>query len=282
LFGTSLQLRLTIVDAALVHGVGYGMQDLGESASVATSSVIGGARAAAMRPVLDLARRAARSSANVLIAGESGAGKRSLARWIHASSARRAGPLVVAGSAAVSEALHAVVRRASTHTLFDDAAGGTLVIDELFDLSHEAQAALVQLLDTPALRPEGASGTRVIATTQHAPRGGRLRADLYYAIAVIAIAVPPLRERTEDIPGLVASFLARSSHGAAAITDAALACLSGAEWPGNVRELETTIERAVALSDDGVIDVAHLAGLACAAGAAVTSRDRRGRRSSHR
>jgi two-component system, NtrC family, response regulator HydG len=254
------------------------MRDAGESAS---PSFAGAARAPAMRPVLDLAQRAARSSAHVLITGESGAGKRSLARWIHAAGARGAGPLVAVGSAALGDALLAGKAAAEALAMFRDAAGGTLVIDELFELPYEAQAALVQLLDAPQLRPAGAGGTRVIATTRHAARNGRLRPDLYYAIAVIAIAVPPLRERAEDIPALVAHFLARSPR-RAAITDAALAWLAAAPWPGNVRELEAAIERAIALSDDSrddhVIDVAQLAG-AVPGPAPATSPDHRGRRS---
>jgi len=145
----------------------------------------------------------------VLITGESGAGKRSLARWIHAAGVRRAGPLIAISSAALGDALLAGKAAAQAHALLRDAAGGTLVIDELFELPYEAQAALIQLLDAPELRPAGADGTRVIATTRHTAHG-RLRPDLYYAIAVIAIAVPPLRERAEDIPALVARFLARS------------------------------------------------------------------------
>ena len=260
------------------------MPDVGESASARASPGarfdVEHARAAAMRPVLDLARRAARSSANVLISGESGTGKRSLARWIHETGAHRAGPLIAVGSAAVGEVLLAGGGGARAQAMFAEAAGGTLVIDELVELLPEAQAALVQLLDMPPLRPAGAAGTRVIATTQH-PSRGRLRADLYYAIAVIAIAMPPLRDRAEDLPALIASFLARSPR-PAAITDAALAWLAGAEWPGNVRELAATIERAVALSDDGVIDVAHLAGADRAPGAGVTSPDPHRRRSSPR
>ena len=235
------------------------MRDAAESTSFALAGC-----APAMRPVLDRAQRAARSSAHVLITGESGAGKRSLARWIHAAGPRGAGPLIAIGGAALGDALLAGNAAAQAHAVFRDAAGGTLVIDELLELPAEAQAALVQLLDAPALRPTGSAGTRVIATTRHAARGG-LRSDLYYAIAVIAIAVPPLRERAGDIPALVAQFLARAPR-RAAITDAALAWLTAAPWPGNVRELEAAIERAVALADDGrddrapVIDVAQLAG----------------------
>jgi two-component system response regulator HydG len=248
--------------------------------AVEPSSFAAAARARAMQPALDLAQRAARSSVHVLITGESGAGKRSLARWIHAAGVRRAGPLIAISSAALGDALLAGKAGAQAHALLRDAAGGTLVIDELFELPYEAQAALIQLLDAPELRPAGADGTRVIATTRHTAHG-RLRPDLYYAIAVIAIAVPPLRERAEDIPALVARFLARSPR-RAAITDAALAWLAAAPWPGNVRELEAAIERAVALSDDGrddpVIDVAQLAGAVPGLGPA-TSPDHRGRRS---
>ncbi|HEX3758101.1 MAG TPA: sigma 54-interacting transcriptional regulator [Kofleriaceae bacterium] len=260
----------------------------------ASPGFVDSARAPAMRPVIDLAQRAARSSAHVLITGESGAGKRSLARWIHAAGPRAAGPLIAISSAALGDALLAGQSAAQAHAVFRDAAGGTLVIDELAELPYEAQAALVQLLDqrldAPALRPDGPDGARVIATTRHAARD-MLRADLYYAIAVIAIAVPPLRERAADIPALVARFLARQGR-TARITDAALAHLAAARWPGNVRELEAAIERAIALSDDGrddpvddpvndpvndpVIDVAQLAGVAPAP---ATSPDHRGRRS---
>ena len=257
------------------------MQNLSESPGLAASFLLHGARAAAMRPALALARRAACSTANVLITGESGTGKRSLAQWIHQNGARCAGPLV-RGGPGISETL-VVAARARTHPGgFAGAAGGTLVLDELCELSPEAQAALVQLLDVPALRAFGAEGTRVIATTQHAIdhaiRTGRLRADLYYALGVISIAVPPLRNRVEDIPVLVAAFLSRAAQRPIEITGTALAWLAGADWPGNVRELESTIERAVALSDGGVIDIEDVAGVERAACASVTSRGHRGRR----
>ena len=259
------------------------MRDAGEWPSF----VVDGSRDAAMRPVLELAQRAARSTASVLITGESGSGKRSLARWIHANSARRAGPLVRAGGATITGARLATgARDHAPRGVVADAAGGTLVLDELCDLSHEAQAALMQLLDTPALRATGTAGTRVIATTRYATdqaiRSGRLRAELYYALGVITIAIPPLRERAEDIPALVAAFLARSPHATIAITDAALAWLADAAWLGNVRELETAVERAIALSDDGVIDVDDVAGLERAATPAVPSQAHRRRRSSVR
>jgi len=261
------------------------MYNVGELPGVASSFLLHGARAAAMQPVLALASRAARSAANVLITGESGTGKRSLAQWIHQNGPRCAGPLV-RGGAGISEVLVRDARTSANHGGFAGAVGGTLVIDELCELSPEAQAALVHMLDLPTLRASGASGTRVIATTQyaidHAIRAGTLRVDLYYVLGVISIAVPPLRKRFEDIPVLVAAFLARASQRPVKITSAALAWLAGADWPGNVRELESTIERAVALSDGGVIDVVDVSGLEGAARAAVTSPGHRGHRSSRR
>jgi DNA-binding NtrC family response regulator len=160
------------------------------------------------------------------------------------------------------------------------------VTDELCELSPEAQASRVHMLDIPTLRASGVSGTRVIATTQfaidHAIRAGMLRVDLYYVLGVISIAVPPLRNRFEDIPVLVAAFLARAPRRPVKITSAALAWLAGEAWPGNVRELESTIERAVALSDGGVIDVEDVAGLEGAAHSVVTLPSLRGRRSYRR
>jgi len=243
------------------------MADLGKSRSLAARFVLEAARDAAMQPVLALARRATRTTASVLITGETGTGKRALADWIHANGAQRGGPLVRLGGAALVDDLLAVaVRDRSADGVFAAAAGGTVVIEEPCDLPPEAQAALAQLLDAPAQRGPHATGPRVIATSRQAAeravRTGELRADLYYSLSVIAIAVPPIRQRAGDIPALVAAFLARSTPRPVVISAPALAWLAGAAWPGNVRELESTIERAVALSDDGVIEVEDLAGLA--------------------
>jgi DNA-binding NtrC family response regulator len=225
-----------------------------------TRFVIEGARTPPMASVVALARRAARTTASVLITGESGTGKRALARWIHEAGGRAGGPLIHLGRAAVTAAALIEAARDRVHRgVFADAAGGTLVIDEVGELPSEAQAALLQLLDLAALRAVGAHGTRVIATSRHPATS--LRADLYYALGVIAIAMPPLRQRTGDIPGLVSAILARSSppgRRGVQISEAAVAWLTHAPWPGNVRELETTIERAIALCESNVIEIADL------------------------
>jgi len=222
--------------------------------------LIEGAPTPPMAQVMALARRAARTTASVLITGESGTGKRALARWIHGSGARAHSRVIELGRAAHTEvALIEAARDRVQYGVFGDAAGGTLVVDEVGELSSEAQAALVQLLDLATLRPVGLHGTRVIATSRHA--AAALRPDLYYALGVIAIAMPALRQRAGDIPALVAGILARSAppgRRGVQVSDAALAWLCHAPWPGNVRELETTIERAVALCEGSVIEIADL------------------------
>ena len=165
---------------------------------------------AVMQGALELARRAQRSSTNLLITGDPGVGKTTLARWA-----------------------------AST--------GDALVIDELAGLTLEDQAALLASLDAPA-RP------RVIAATRDP---GALRPDLYYALSVIRIRIPPLRERPDDIRALVAAFLARAPR-PLAIADEALRYLVDAPWEGNVRELASTIDRAVALCERSVIGLADV------------------------
>ena len=162
---------------------------------------------AVMQGALELARRAARSSTNLLITGDPGVGKTMLARW--AASA-----------------------------------GDALVIDELAELTLEDQAALLASLDAPG-RP------RVIAATREP---GALRPDLYYALSVIKIRIPPLRERPDDIRALVAAFLARGARWLT-IADEALRYLVDAPWEGNVRELASTIDRAVALCERSVIGI---------------------------
>ncbi|MCX5742053.1 MAG: sigma-54 dependent transcriptional regulator, partial [Proteobacteria bacterium] len=190
------------------------------------------ARSAAMQRVLELARRAARTDATVLVTGESGAGKGAIARWIHERSARRDGPIVHVNCAAlpsglVEAELFGVRRGAFTDAresragLFVEAAHGTLFLDELGELPLDAQAKLLQVLESSRVRPVGGGGevdidVRLIAATNRdladAIRDGRFRNDLYFRINVVQIEVPALRERPDDIPELVHAFLARASH----------------------------------------------------------------------
>jgi DNA-binding NtrC family response regulator len=247
-------------------------QDLGHSDE---SSVI--ARSAAMKSSLDVARRAARSTATVLLTGESGSGKGALARWIHERSPRRDGPFVQVNCAAmpaglIEAELFGVRRGAYTDAresrdgLFVEASGGTLFLDEIGDMPLEAQAKLLHVLESGRVRPVGSSteigvDVRVIAATNkkldEAIAANKFRQDLLFRINVVPIDVPPLRDRPDDIPDLVHAFLARTRT-TVGMTDEAVRYLQGRPWPGNVRELANAVERAVALSDHDTIVIDDL------------------------
>ena len=234
------------------------------------------AKSAAMVGVLDIARRAARSEATVLITGESGVGKGALARWIHDRSARRDGPMVQINCAALPSALIEAelfgVRRGaytdareSRDGLFVEASGGTLFLDEIADMPIDAQAKLLQVLESSRVRPLGGTAeievdVRLIAATNRnldeAVKSGRFRHDLFFRLNVVPIEVPSLTGRPEDIPELVQAFLARAAgadRGPVGISDEAMRWLCTREWPGNVRELANVVERAVALSEHDTI-----------------------------
>ncbi|WP_338869246.1 sigma-54 dependent transcriptional regulator [Myxococcus stipitatus] len=231
------------------------------------------ARSPAMRNALELARRAARSDAMVLLTGETGTGKSALARFIHESSARRAEPFLQLNCATLPSGLaeselFGVRRGAFTDArenrpgVFVAAGGGTLFLDEVGELSLDVQAKLLQCLETGRVRPLGASAevpvrARVLAATNRPLevllREGRFRPDLYYRLNVIRMEVPPLRERREDIIPLVDFHLGRlvEPHGRSVlgVSADAIRLLVGYSWPGNVRELVNLLERAVAMSD---------------------------------
>jgi DNA-binding NtrC family response regulator len=229
----------------------------------------------AMRKVLDLARRAARSTASVLITGESGTGKGALARWIHEQGGRAAGPFVQVNCAAlpsglVEAELFGVRRGAFTDAresrdgLFVEASGGTIFLDEIAEMPLDVQSKLLQVLESSRVRPVGGGETpidaRVVAATNRAiddaVQANQFRLDLFFRLNVIRIEMPPLRERTADIPELINALLARAARGAAGpigITDDAMRWLVRHDWVGNVRELANVIERAVALTDHDTI-----------------------------
>ncbi len=234
------------------------------------------ARSPAMQKVLEVANRAARSEATVLITGESGSGKGALTRWIHARSGRARGPLVEVNCAAlpsqlVEAELFGVRRGAFTDAhesrdgLFVEAAAGTLFLDEIGEMPLDVQPKLLRVLESSRARPVGASAevdldVRVIAATNaridEAVEQGRFRADLFYRLDVVRIEMPPLRDRAEDIPELAQELLARAARGATApvgITEDAVRWLCRREWRGNVRELANVVERAVALTDHEMI-----------------------------
>ncbi len=229
-------------------------------------------RSDAMRLLLDEARQVAGSVATVLLTGESGTGKGTLARWIHTHSARSAARLVTVNCGAIPDALleselfgyepgaftGAVGRKEGR---FDAAAGGTLFLDEVTELPAALQVKLLRVLQDGEYERLGGTRTlkadvRILAATNRDPErevaDGRLRADLYYRLNVIRLDVPPLRGRRADIPALARTLVGRHAarHGrpVAGIDADAMALLEGYAWPGNVRELENALERAVVLA----------------------------------
>ncbi|MDB4972864.1 MAG: Response regulator of zinc sigma-54-dependent two-component system [Myxococcaceae bacterium] len=232
----------------------------------------------ALARVLGSARRVASSDAPVLITGESGTGKELLARFVHEVSPRKGRAFVAESCAALPDsllesALFGHVRGAFTGAdrahkgLFEVADGGTLLLDEVGEMSPLLQGKLLRVLQEGELRPVGSERTRqvdvrVIGATRRDLLGmvqsGRFREDLYYRLAVVTLELPSLRERPEDIAPLVAHFLAK--HGAGRqvrVLPRALRALEARAWPGNVRELENEVRRALAFSD-AEIDLAHL------------------------
>ena len=231
----------------------------------------------AMQTLLQDALRVARSDATVLITGETGTGKEVLARFIHAASTRRLQPLVAVNCAAIPAALLAGElfgheRGAFTGATearpgrFREAAGGTLLLDEIGDMPLELQPVLLRILETRRVTPLGARSEvpvdlRIVAAThRHLPtevEAGRFRADLYYRLNVIELEIPPLRERPEDILPLARLFLARRDE-PRRLSRAAAEILLGHAWPGNVRELANAMERARLLARAELILPEHL------------------------
>jgi two-component system response regulator AtoC len=237
--------------------------------------IVGGG--GAMQQVYKLIGRVAASDAVVLITGETGTGKELAAETLHLNSRRRRGPLIKVNCAALPESLleselfghekgaftGAIERRKGRFELAD---GGTIFLDEVGELAPGTQKKLLRVVQFGQFERVGGSVTlqvdaRVLAATnrdlEREVAEGRFREDLYYRLNVIRINLPPLRERREDIPALVAHFLDlfRPAPGAAPvkISAAAMTQLVAADWPGNVRQLENTIQRAVVLSDGRVI-----------------------------
>jgi DNA-binding NtrC family response regulator len=236
----------------------------------------------AMQRLALLAGRAAPRDVTVLISGESGTGKERLAEAIVAGSRRADKPFVRFNCAALTPELAEAelfghTRGAFTGALrsrvglFGEADGGTILLDEIGELAQPLQAKLLRALQSGEIRAVGEErerhvDARVLAATnadlQAEVRRGAFREDLFYRLNVVALQVPPLRERPEDVPLLVRHFLDRFAErfGVAPIAnaEALLGRLLGHPWPGNVRELENTIERLVALSPDGELDLSLL------------------------
>jgi DNA-binding NtrC family response regulator len=222
----------------------------------------------AMREVFAILERAAMADVTVLIEGESGTGKELAARSIHTASARKERPYVVFDCGSVPSELaeselfghkKGAFSGATSDRLgaFQQAHGGTLCLDELGELPLELQPKLLRVLETGEVRPVGSDTSRkvdvrVLASTNRdllaESKRGRFRSDLYYRLEVVRVRMPPLRQRPEDIPGLVAKLLAGKLVADDKVAGHNLRKLVGYAWPGNVRELRNVLTRAVTMS----------------------------------
>jgi DNA-binding NtrC family response regulator len=236
----------------------------------------------AIRKVLDTVRKVADSHATVLLQGESGTGKELVARAVHANSSRADAPFIAVNCSAIPEHLveselfghekgaftGAVNRHAGR---FERAGGGTLFLDELGTLQAAAQAKLLRVLENGEFERVGGKETiqadiRLIAATnqnlEEDVASGKFREDLYYRVRVIPITLPPLRERPEDIPELISTFLAQAVETnrlpPRRLSPEALDRLMGFRWKGNVRELRHVMESLALLADDETIGLGDL------------------------
>ncbi|HEV2702483.1 MAG TPA: sigma-54 dependent transcriptional regulator [Steroidobacteraceae bacterium] len=239
------------------------------------------ASAASSQRLLELARRVAASDCTVLIVGESGTGKEVLARFIHRFSARSAGPFVAVNCAAIPEnMLEAILfgyeRGAftgahSTHPgKFEQAQGGTLLLDEITEMPLSLQAKLLRVLQEREVERLGgrtpiALELRVLATTNRRLReevaAGRFREDLYYRLNVFPLGLAPLRQRRDDILPLAMQLLglrSRVGEPIPALSADAAQLLLTYQWPGNVRELDNLLQRALILVSGPVIGREHI------------------------
>ena len=240
------------------------------------------AKSTRMQHVVELARRVAKVDATVLITGESGVGKERIARLVHDESTRAGGPFVAVNCGAITETLleselfghkrGAFTGAASDRPgLFEAANRGTLLLDEIGEISAGMQVKLLRVLQEREIRRVGENTSRpvdvrVLATTNrhlaHGVADGVFRQDLYYRLKVVELEVPPLRDRREDILPLARVLLAdaavRVGRKISGLATGAVDQLLRYEWPGNVRELENAMERAVALARGSRVDLGDL------------------------
>ena len=250
------------------------------AAASADSLLLGHSRPmVALREQLD---RIARSSATVLITGDTGTGKDLVARYLHAKSPRHARPLIALNCAALPEALieselfgHARGAFTGAHAAYPGkirlAAGGTLFLDEIGDMAPQAQARLLRFLETGEVFSVGGLRTdrvdvRVVAAThqdlQERVRLGLFRKDVFYRLNIARVELLPLCERRGDLDELITHFLAevqvRHDLQVNGISDSARRLLGRYGWPGNVRELKNVLESAALQADGGALDCRHL------------------------
>lgn len=237
--------------------------------------IVGGSKR--MQEVIELAKKVTPASVTVLIYGESGTGKELIARAIHYNSPRKTGPFITINCAAIPDNLieselfgyEPGAFTGATHRkpgLFESSDKGTIFLDEIGDLPQLTQTKILRVLQDKEVRRLGGKGSikvdvRIIAATnkdlEKEVAAGRFREDLYYRLKVVTLELPPLRERKEDIPGLVNFFIEKYNKEfgkrVKGTSDSVLKALIEYHWPGNIRQLESIIERAVLISDTPVI-----------------------------
>lgn len=230
-----------------------------------------------MQKIYDLIERIRDSTNNVLITGESGTGKELVAKAIHYNGIRKEGPFIGVNCAAIPETLleselFGYKRGAFTDAKIDkkglifEATKGTVLLDEITEMSPVLQAKLLRVIEERKVRPLGDTSSypidvRIISASNRNINDlihqGRFREDLYYRLKVIDIELPPLRDRSEDIPLLVEHFINRFGNGPkkkiSGVSEEALKILINYSWPGNIRELENIVQRAIALCQHEVI-----------------------------
>ncbi|BBO85660.1 acetoacetate metabolism regulatory protein AtoC [Desulfosarcina ovata subsp. sediminis] len=238
----------------------------------------------AMQQVFSMALKVARFDSTVLITGESGSGKELIAQGIHRESERKAGPMIPVNCASIPESL--MESELFGHTkgaftgadkdkkgLFELAQEGTLFLDEIGEIPFSLQPKLLRVLQEGEVRPVGGTKSksidvRVIAATSRELgkeiAAGHFREDLFYRLNVVPIVLPPLRQRTDDIPRLCRFFINRFNESLNTrienISSAAMAALMRHDWPGNVRELENAIERAIVLAEGRTLEADNFFG----------------------
>ncbi len=272
-------LRLSCQKALEMKALRSQRQQLAEEVNRLTATEGMETANSAMAELLETALRVASSEATVLITGESGTGKEVLARLIHQQSPRKNGPMVAVNCAAIpptliESELFGHVRGAFTGAVssrkgrFQSASRGTLFLDEIAELKMDMQAKLLRAIQEREVEPVGSDrrekiDVRLIAATnknlQEAIADGEFREDLYYRLGVIPLHLPPLRERTEDIPNLVKHFLKKIGvPGEVRFSAGALEKMKSYPWPGNIRELQNIVERSVILRKGLVIEAEDL------------------------
>jgi two-component system, response regulator FlrC len=261
--------------ALLAHINKYELPDTGESPGVVATDP-------ASREMFTMAQRVAQTDATVLLTGESGVGKEVVARFIHRNSARRDGPFVAINCAAIPDTLLEATlfgyekgaftgAQQAQAGKFEQAEGGTLLLDEVTEMPMGLQAKLLRVLQEREVERVGGKkpvqlNIRIVATSNRdmaeAVAKGVFREDLFYRLNVFPVAIPALRQRREDIVAIARHFVVdhggRLGRSGVSLSPAAEAALAAHNWPGNVRELENVIQRALILSTGSSIGPEHL------------------------